>query len=422
MSLTTRSLLGLASGILFGAAITATHNAFLHRLVFIIEPVGSVWVNALRMTVIPLVFSLLIAGVASATDAGSVGRIGVKAIVLFLLMLVAAATFAALVTPPLLSWLTVDPSTSDSLKSGIDPATVESAQKVPSLTQRLVNLVPLNPIKAAAEGEVLPLIIFALFFGFAIRRVAPEMRQTLVLFFRAVSETMLVIIRWVLWLAPIGVFALVLPLTMRTGMKVVGALAYYAVLLSALAIIVMIALYPVAVFWARVPLRRFMRASATAQAVAFTTQSSLASLPAMVEGAEKRLELPPQVTSLVLPLAVSVFRICNPVAQTCGALFIARLYNIELDAAKIITLVVTSVFVSMSGVGVPGGVSLLVTLPATFVSVGLPVEAIGLLLSVEALPDMFRTTANVTADMAAAAVIGRHTKIPTPVAAVSSEA
>ena len=142
----------------------------------------------------------------------------------------------------------------------------------------------------------------------------------------------------------------------------------------------------------------------------------------MVEGAERRLGLPPQVTNLVLPLAVSVFRISNPIAQICGALFIARLYNIELDTLQLITLVVTSVFVSMSSVGVPGGVALLVTLPVTFAAVGLPVEAIGLLLSVEAIPDMFRTTANVTADMAAAAVIGRPAKIPVGVAAVPSEA
>lgn len=184
----------------------------------------------------------------------------------------------------------------------------------------------------------------------------------------------------------------------------------------------MLAVYLVAAFWARVPLRSFMRASAPAQAVAFSTQSSLASLPAMIEGAERRLELPHQVTSLVLPLAVSVFRICNPVAQTCGALFIARLYNIELSAAQIVTLVVTSVFVSMSSVGVPGGVSLLVTLPVTFLAVGLPVEAIGILLAVDALPDMFKTTANVTADLAAAAVIGHHTASPVPVEALSAEA
>ena len=422
MSMTTRSLIGLASGVLLGAAITATHNAFLQRLVFIIEPVGSVWVNALRMTIIPLVFSLLIAGVASATDASSVGRIGAKAFLLFILMLFAAATFAALVTPPLLSWLTVDPSTSEALRSGIDSAAVESAKKVPTVTQRLLNLVPVNPIKAAAEGEVLPLIIFALFFGFAIRRVGPEMRQILVSFFRAVSEAMLIIVRWVLWLAPVGVFALMVPLAMRAGMKVVGALGYYVVLVAALSMIVMFALYLVAALWARVPLRSFMQASASAQAVAFSTQSSLASLPAMIEGAERRLELPHQVTSLILPLAVSVFRITSPVGQTCAALFIARLYNIELSAAQIVTLVVTSVFVSMSGVGLPGGVSLLATLPAAFLAVGLPVEAIGILLAVEVLPDMFRTTANVTADMAAAAVIGRHTTLPAPVAAVSSEA
>src|SRR5215510_13916921 len=422
MSLTTRSLIGLSSGALIGAAITATHNAFLQRLVFIIEPVASIWVNALRMTVIPLVFSLLIVGVASAADAGSVGRMGVKAILFFILMLFVAASFTALVTPPLLNQLTVDLSTSETLRSTIDAAAVESATKVPTVTQRLVGLVPVNPIKAAAEGEVLPLIVFALFFGFAIRRLAPETSLTLVSFFRGVSEAMLVIVRWVLWLAPVGVFALMLPLTMRAGMKVVGALAYYVVLVSALAITVMLALYLVAAFGARVSLRRFMRAIAPAQAVALSTHSSLASLPAMIEGAERRLELPPQITSLVLPLAVSVFRICNPMAQTCGALFIARLYNIELSATQVVTLVATSVFVSMSSVGLPGGVPLLVTLPVTFLAVGLPVEAIGMLLAVDTLPDMFRTTANVTADMAAAAVIGRHTTSPASVAAVACEA
>ncbi|HMG35555.1 MAG TPA: dicarboxylate/amino acid:cation symporter [Blastocatellia bacterium] len=422
MSLTTRSLIGLSSGALIGAAITATHNAFLQRLVFIIEPVASIWVNALRMTVIPLVFSLLIVGVASAADAGSVGRMGVKAILFFILMLFVAASFTALVTPPLLNQLTVDLSTSETLRSSIDAAAVESATKVPTVTQRLVGLIPVNPIKAAAEDEVLPLIVFALFFGFAIRRLAPETSLPLVSFFRGVSEAMLVIVRWVLWFAPVGVFALMLPLTMRAGMKVVGALAYYVVLVSALAITVMLALYLVAAFGARVSLRRFMRAIAPAQAVALSTHSSLASLPAMIEGAERRLELPPQITSLVLPLAVSVFRICNPMAQTCGALFIARLYNIELSATQVVTLVATSVFVSMSSVGLPGGVPLLVTLPVTFLAVGLPVEAIGMLLAVDTLPDMFRTTANVTADMTATAVIGQHYAKPAPVVAVSSAA
>ena len=422
MTLTTRSLLGLASGILVGAVISATHNDALQRLALLIEPVGSMWVNALRMTIIPLVFSLLVVGIASAADTGAIGRIGVKAIALFLLLLVAAATFAALAAPPLLGWLTVDPAISESLKAGLDPTIVESARKVPTLAQRLINLVPINPIKAAAEGELLPLIVFAMFFGFASRRLATELRESLVSFFRAISETMLVIIGWVLWLAPLGVFGLVLPLMLRTGWKLVGALSYYVVLLSVLVIIVTLALYLMVMLWARIPLREFIRASLTAQTVAFTTQSSLASLPAMVEGAERRLALPSQVTNLVLPLAVSVFRISNPIAQVCGALFIARLYNLELDAAKLITLIVTSVLLSLSSVGVPGGVSLLVTLPATFVAVGLPIEAIGLLISVEAIPDMFRTTANVTADMAAAAVLGRPAEIPIPIAAASSEA
>ena len=410
MSLSTRMLTGLVAGIAAGIAIAAFQTPFLIRLVSIIEPLGTLWVNALRMTLIPLVFALLVSGIASAVDTGLIGRVGVRAIVLFLFLLLLAAVFTALVTPPLLAWLTIDPATVAFLKSRAEGATLETAKNAPSLVQRLVNLIPVNPIKAAAEGDILPLIIFAVLFGSAIRRLASEKRRPVEAFFQTVAQAMLVIIDWVLYLAPIGVFALVLPLTQRLGTTLVAALTYYVFLLSGLAFAILLALYPLTVFLGRVSLQRFARAIAPAQTIAFSTQSSLAALPAMIEGAEKRLLLPSQITSLVLPLAVSVFRIGNPVAQVCAAQFIARLYDVSLGPAQIVTLIAASVLISLGSVGLPGGVALLVTLPITFQTVGLPVESIAILVAVDVLPDMFRTPANVTADMAVATLIARYTK------------
>ena len=414
MSSSTRMLIGLIAGIAAGIAIAALQTPILARLVTIIEPLGTLWVNALRMTLIPLVFSLLVSSIASAADMGTIGRVGSRAMMLFVALLFLAAVFTALAAPPMLGWLAIDPATVESLRSSTNNGAVEAAKNAPTLIQRLVNLIPVNPIKAAAEGDILPLIIFAVLFGAAIRGVVSEKRNTVEAFFQGVAQAMLLVIRWVLLLAPIGIFALALPLAQRLGTTLVAALAYYVVLLSGLATVVLLSLYPLSVLWARVSLRRFVRTVVPAQTIAFSTQSSLAALPAMIEEAEKGLALPPEVTGLVLPLAVSVFRICNPVAQICGALFIARLYDIHLGAAQMATLIVTAVFVSLGSVGLPGGVALLVTLPVTFQAIGLPIESIAILLAVDVIPDAFRTPANVTADMAVAAIVAHQSGLLAP--------
>ena len=413
MSLGLRVLIGLVAGLLAGIAVSVSQNPSLFNLVSVIEPAGSLWVNALQMTVIPLVLSLLITAVTSTADVGVIGRIGAKAMLLFLTLLFAGATFAALVTPPLLAGLTIAPLTVASLRANAEGGVIESAKQVPNLAQWVINLIPVNPIKAAADGAMLPLSVFALVFGFAITRISDELGQTLTRFFEGIAEAMLVIVRWVLLLAPVGVFALVLPVATRMGVGAVGALAYYVVLASALYIIVTLLLYAVAVLFGRAPLRQFVRASAPAQAIAFSTSSSLASLPAMVEGMEKRLGLPHQITGFVLPLAVSVFRMGGPIRMTVGALFIARLYGIELNAAQVATVAVTAVFMSLGSVGLPSGAGFFVIVPV-FSAVGLPVEGVGILLAVDTIPDTFNTVNNVTADMAAATIIARHSTSTSP--------
>jgi Na+/H+-dicarboxylate symporter len=280
--------------------------------------------------------------------------------------------------------------------------------------ERLVKIVPANPFKAAAEGELLPLVVFSILFGLAAARIAPETREVLVRFFQGVADAMLVLVRWILKIAPVGVFAVILPLAARLGLAVVGALAYYVVLLSGLCIVFTLALYPITMFFGRVSVRRFARASVPAQTVALSTQSSLASLPAMIEGAEARLDLLPQVTGVVLPLAVSVFRLSTPVWLIVASFFVARLYNIDLSTLQVATITAVSVLMSIGGIGLPSGASFFAPITPVFLSIGLPLEAIAILFAVDTIPDMIETVMNVTADMTAAAVVSRYPVVSSP--------
>ena len=406
MSLTARVLIALIAGLAIGIAASASGSATLLSLARGIEPVGTLWINAIRMTVIPLIVSSLVAGVASAPDPRAVGRIGGRALLIFFGVLGATAVFCIVVGPPLLSGLHIEPGASAALRASA--ASVDVAARsatLPTFQQWVVDLVPSNPIRAAADGAILPLIVFSLALGLTIMRVTGDARVTLVEFFRAAAAAMLVMVRWVLELAPIGVFALAVPLATRLGVAAAGAVLYYIALVVGMCIVCIIAMYPLASIGGRVPLRLFARATAPAQAVAFSARSSLGALPAMIEGAERILKLPPSITTFFLPLAASMYRIGGVVAQVIGVLFLAKLYGIDLATSQLLTIGVTAVATSFSVPGVPGG-SILVMVPV-LLAAGLPVEGVGILLGVDTIPDMFRTTANVTGHMAAAAILGR---------------
>ena len=291
------------------------------------------------------------------------------------------------------------------LRATVARGDVLTAQ-VPSFRDWLVSVVPTNPIGAAAEGALLPLIVFVIAFGFALTRLDAPEREHVVMFFRAINQAMFVIARWVLAMAPVGVFALAFVLGNQLGAGAVGALGFYLIVQVGLHLAVMIGVYALAVVMGGVRLRRFAAASAPAQFVALSTRSSFAALPAMIEGATHRLHLPADVTGFVLPLGVSIFRLTSPINWTVGALFIARLYGIELGAAQIATVAVASVALNATRPGIPSG-GLLVQAPV-YAAVGLPVEGIGILIAVDLIPDLFKTTLNVTADMAAVTIIGRN--------------
>lgn len=407
MTLTTRVLIGLVAGLGLGLVVARSDAPALTAAAVAIEPLGTLFINAIRMTVIPLVMGSLIVGVASTPDPRTIGRVGGRGLAGFVVVMALAVIFTAIVAPPILGLIPVDPAGAAALRAGAEAsaqAVSGAVDQIPSFGSWLVALIPANPVKAAADGAMLPLIIFSVLFGAAASRLSAARRAAVVTLAEGVAEASLTLVRWILELAPVGVFALALPLAVRMGVDVAGAVAGYIafVVVASLAFMALV-LYPAAVILGRVSLADFARACLPAQAVAFSSRSSLAALPAMIEQGRDRLRLPREITDFLLPLAASTFRCGAGIGVTAGVLFIARLYGVELGGTQLLTIGVTVVLTSFSIPGVPAG-SVIVMVPV-LLAAGLPAEGIGVLLAIDTIPDMFRTTANVTGDMTIAVIL-----------------
>jgi len=360
----TRVALALGAGLAGGAAIAASGNASLLAAADGLTPIGTIWVNAIRMTVIPLVVSLIVTGIAGASDLSAIGRLGTRTAVVFVAMLAGAAGVVA--------WL--------------------------------VSIVPTNPIAAAASGNMVSLVVFTVLLAVAIGQTPAASRDVLVSVFRGLADAMLVLVRWVVTLAPIGIFGLILPLAAHGGAGVAGAVGTYVVIYSALSILAVLVTYPMVALFGGVSIATFARAALPAQLIVLSSSSSIASLPALVEAAAT-LNLPARVTGFVLPLAVSTFKFAGPVSWTTGALFIGSFYGIPIGATQLVTIALASIFLAFAAPGVPRGAFLMLT--PLFLTLGLPPEGIGILIAVDALPDLFATVLNVTGDLAAAVIIAR---------------
>lgn len=405
-SLTTRVFVALVLGFAVGLLVAEYPSAWLTAFVRLVEPIGTLWVNAIRMTVIPLVVSLLIAGVASSLSASAVRRVTVRSFIAFLGLLSVAAVIGVLLVPALFSGLRIDPAATAELRAQAAASAASAAQPVPGFTDWLVGIVPANPVKSAADGAMLPLVVFAIAFGLALLRIADDRRESVVGFFRSVGDAMLSIVRAIIALAPIGVFALMLPLASRTGAAVAGALGYYVVAMAIACTTPILVLYVVAAVVARIPLSRFAKAVFPAQAVAVSTTSSLASLPALIDGAERGLGIPKATSGVVLPLAVSTFKMASPVVWTVAVVFLARFYGVPLAPTQLLLVAATALLGSFSVPGVPHGWLLVIS--PLLVTMNIPAEGIGMLIAVDSIPDIFATTLNVTADMVAVGIVSRR--------------
>ena len=407
MKESTRVLVALGGAVALGAVVAASGNRAFVDATDAIAPVGTLWVNAIRMTVIPLVVSLLVTGVAAAADVGTIGRLGGRSLIVFGLLLAAIAAIVVPLAPSLFALLPLPPT--GAAKPAMPAGAVEAASQLVAGGQSqtfgawLTSLIPPNPIAAAANGAMVPLILFTLILAIAIAKSPDSTRTPLVGLARALGDAMMLIVRWVVLAAPIGVFALVLPLAAHLGGAVAGAIGVYIAAYSLACVVVILLLYPIVAIFGGVSMRRFARAALPSQLIAFSSSSSIASLPALIESGEEGLELPNGITGFVLPLAVSTFKIAAPISWTIGALFVGWFYGVPLHARELATVAFAAVFLAFAVPGVPRGAFIMLT--PLFLAIGLPAEGIGILIAVDALPDTIATTLNVTGDLAAAVLV-----------------
>lgn len=415
-SLSARVLLALVLGLTMGALAQAAGGPEIARGIGYVEPLGGLWLNALRMTVVPLIFALLVGGVAAMAGAAASGRLTARAVFLFLGVMAASAIYSVAATSGLLAAWPVQAEAASGFIAGLGlpPAELNRAFDVAAFIQ---GLAPANALRAAADDQVLPWVVFACFFGFAVTRLSADLRQPLLTGMRALGETMIVIVRWVLLAAPIGVFALALGVGLRTGFDSAGVVGHYIVVVCAVQIGATLLVYPLVAVFGRVGVWRFARAAAPVQALAVSTQSSIACLPMMIERAEDELEVAPPVAGLLLPLAVAVFRMTSTVANLAVVLFVAHLYGVQPSPLELAAAVFVAVLVGVGSVGLPGQVSFFASIAPISLAMGAPVAALPIFLAVEVIPDIFRTIGNVTADLGVTRVLARGAPAEIPEAA-----
>ncbi len=399
-----RVLAALLLGLVLGVAIASTGNTTGLAIADAIQPIGLLWINAIRMTVIPLVTALLITGVASVSDLRSVGRLGGRTLAVFGSLLVGSAVASAVIGPLIFSLYPFDTTIQPPLPPGAAAAAADvAASSTPvGVVEWVMSLVPSNPVAAAAEGNMVPLIVFVFLLALAAAHSPAKTREPFVAFFRSLGEVMLRMVGWIIAAAPIAIFALVLPLAARSGAVLVGAVGFYIVAFAAACLLVTLLLYPVVALFGGRRMADFARSALPSQLIGMSASSSIATLPAMVRSSDA-LGVNQTTSGFVLPLAVSIFKPAAAVAWTIGVLFMGKFYGVPIGIGELTTVALASIFLSFAAPGVPRGAFLLLT--PLFIQLGLPVEGIGVLIAVDLIPDMFATVVNVTGDVAAAAIV-----------------
>jgi Na+/H+-dicarboxylate symporter len=406
MSLTVRILIALVFGLASGIVLTEWGAGYEQQVVAIAQPVGKAWLGGLQMPLIPLIFALLVTGIGQAAATARGNGMAARAIGLFAILLVASAAVAALAGPLMLHFWPVPAGAVGALTGGA--GSVAEVPDVRPSAEWLLGFIPVNPLKSASDGQVVAVVLFALVFGFAVTRIADSRRAMLNHFFEALADALLVVVNWVLWLAPVGVFALALVAGARSGLATAGALLHYIGFIVCLCLLVTLLVYPLAIVAGRIAPGRFIRAVLPAQAIAFSTQSSIASLPAMIQASDGPLGVRESSRSIVLPLAISLFRITSPPANLGVALYVAAMNGVPLGATQLVLGVLVAAIVSLAAVGLPSQITFFTTTGPICLAMGVPVEALPLLLAVETVPDIFRTVGNVTADMGVTRILDQR--------------
>ena len=398
-------LIGLALGAFGGGAPEGVRAATLAAAGF----VGTLWLNALKMTVIPLVVALLIVGIAKSREAAMAGRIAGRSVLWIVVLCTASAVFGAVMILILTHMFPLSRETAAGLQGALSGVEKQASAPLPGVMDFFKGVIPDNVFAAATNGDVLPLVVFSVLFALALASIPAPGRRLIVDLFEAVADALLVIIGWVLWVAPLGVLALAYTVGSAAGGSAFAGLGHYVVLISAIGILLTLAAYPLAIIAGRIRPGAFASAMIGPQAVAISTRSSLASLPAMLTAA-KAMGIREQVADVTLPIAVALFRGTGPAMNTAVAFYVAHWLGYEPTIAQMIAATAVGALMSYGAVSLPGEVSFISSIAPIAMALGVPIAPLALLVAVEMIPDIFRTVGNVTLDVAVTTVVDQSAK------------
>lgn len=399
--------IGLAAGLFFGLLAAITQSPLLLDVALGVAPLGTAFVNLLKMVVVPLVAATLFVGVAGMGNLRQLGRLGVMTLTFF----VATTLVSVLLGMGAMQLLL--PLADEAAAEAAAAAVAGAGPHVPELpgtVEFLVNLIPANPFHAAAEGALLPLIVFTCLFAAAVGALPAEHRGRLVEVAESLTAALIKLVHWVLWAAPVGVFALAAPVTAQSGWSMLRSLAVFVVaVIMGLFVFVGIVYLPLAATLGRQRLRPFLRALLAPQLIAFTTTSQAATIPAMLEAADE-LRVSRAAAGFVISLGAAIGRAGSALFQGAALIFLAWLYQVPVPAAGLGAAVLATGLVSFTVASVPS--ASVVTLAPALGAVGVPLDGLGVLLGVDRIPDMFRTAVNATGTMTAAVVVDRSHDLP----------
>ncbi|MFC7373274.1 dicarboxylate/amino acid:cation symporter [Fictibacillus iocasae] len=408
MKLSSKILIALALGVAAGLILNlAAPSIFPEVDKFFLKPVGTIFLNLIKMLVVPIVFFSIVLGTAGLGDPKKLGRIGAKTIGYFL----GTTTLAIIIGIALaLTFKPGDVGTFDT--SGAE----FKAEEAPPVSETLLNMIPVNPVQAMTEGNMLQIIVFSIFVGFALTMLGSKTKGILDLVEQG-NDIMMFLVNLVMRFAPYGAFALIASAVGGQGIPALKAMGLYMGIVIAALVIHSIVTYggSIALFARKSPIW-FFKGFAPAMSVAFSTSSSNATLPVSMKTAQDNLDVPEPISGFVQPLGATVNMDGTAIMQGVATIFIAQVYDQNLTMVQLLTVVLTAVLASIGTAGVPGVG--LIMLAMVLNSVGLPVEGIALILGVDRLLDMMRTAVNITGDAACAVIVAKteekHGVIETP--------
>ena len=390
---------GLVLGLAVGLAAAATGNEWLLAIAQGSAPFGTVFINAIRMVVIPLIVTIIFVSVASLGDPRKLGRIGALTLAFYWITLIPAIIIGMTAMKLGLQF---------SPDIAMPPADTADIPPLSGIVDFLVSLVPANPFAAASSGAILPLIVFTALVAAATGTLAQDRQERLISIADDASQALMKLVWWILYTAPIGVFGLAAPVTAKLGWDLILSLGVFiASVFAGLLVLLIVMFFPLWYFVARIGPVRFLSGTFGAVSIAFSSTSTAAAIPVSLKESTTNLEVSETIADILIPLGASMYRPGSALFQGAAIVFLAHMYDVPMPAAAIGAAILATFLVSLTVAPVPS--SGVITMAPALETIGVPVTGLAILLGIDRIPDMMRSAVNVLGQISTAVLVDRWT-------------